>query len=125
MIDVVVKGPGEVTIGVVDAKGRLLLRKRIVVSGDQRIEARSQLPLAVQTRSGTVDVVPLLIRRKDAEQHVTFAGREASEFTAQRCREIKVSPAIINKASRAAAAALEHSEWPHPLIRPSATRGRA
>lgn len=124
MIDVVVRGPGELTIGAVDPKGRLLLRKRIVVSGDPRIEARSRLPLTVQTRNGAVPVVPLLIQRKDGAQEVTFAGRDASDFTAERCRELKVSTALVDKASRAAAAALEHDEWPHLLIRPSATRGR-
>jgi hypothetical protein len=122
MIDIVVKGPGEVTIGVVDPKGRLLLRKRIIVSGDPGIEARSRLPLTVQTRNGAVTVVPVLIQRKDARQHITFAGREARDFTAQRCREMKVSTAMIEKASRAAAAALEQNEWPLPVIRPSTTR---
>jgi hypothetical protein len=124
MIDVVVKGPGELTIGAVDRKGRLLLRKRIVASGDPGIEARTQLPLTVQTRNGAVPVVPLLIQRKDARQHITFAGRDAPDFTAERCREMKVSTAMIDKASRTAAAALEHNEWPHLLIRPSATRGQ-
>ena len=63
-----------------------------------------------------------LIQRKDARQHITFAGQEARDFTAQRCREMKVSTAMIEKASRAAAAALEQNEWPHPLIGPSTTR---
>ena len=122
MIDIVIKGAGEVTIGVVDPKGRLLLRKRIIVSGDPGIEARSRLPLTVETRNGAATVVPVLIQRKDARQQITFAGREARDFTAQRCREIKVSTAMIEKASRAAAAALEQNEWPHPVVRRSATR---
>jgi hypothetical protein len=108
VIEIAVKGPGEFTLGVVDPKGRLLLRKRIVISGDPAIEAKSRLPLAVQTRNGEVAVVPVLIQRKSPRQQITFAGREPADFTAQRCREIKVAATIIKKAVRAAATAVEH-----------------
>ena len=108
MIEIAVKGPGEFTVGVIDPKGRLLLRKRMIISGDSAIEAKSRLPLAVQTRDGEVAVVPVLIQRKSPQQQITFAGREPADFTAQRCRELRVAAPVIEKASRAVAAAVEH-----------------
>jgi hypothetical protein len=110
VIEVAIKGPGEFTVGVVDPKGRLLLRKRIVISGDPAIEGKSRLPLVMQTRNGEVAVVPVLIQRKSPRQQITFAGRETADFTAQRCRELKVAATIIEKAVRAAATAMEQIE---------------
>jgi hypothetical protein len=48
----------------------------------------------------------------------------SERVTAERCRERKVSTPVIDKVSRASAAALEQNEWPQVLIRPSATRGQ-
>jgi hypothetical protein len=107
MIEIIVKGPGEFTVGVVDVKGRLLLRKRVIISGDPAIEAKSRLPLTVQTRNGEAAVVPVLIQRKSPQQQITFAGREPADFTTRRCREVRVAATVIEKASRAAAAALD------------------
>ena len=106
MVEITVKGPGDFSVGLIDAKGRLLFRKRLVISGDPAIEARSRLPLTVQTRNGALAVVPVLIDRRNGEQQITFAGRPPSEFTAQRCRELKLAPAIVEKTARAAAAAV-------------------
>jgi hypothetical protein len=124
VIEIAVKGPGEFTVGVVDPKGRVLLRKRIVISGDPAIEAKSRLPLVVQTRNGQVAVVPVLIQRKSPRQQITFAGREPADFTAQRCREVKVAATIIEKTVHAAATAVEHVDDQVPSLSIGTLRSR-
>jgi hypothetical protein len=102
-IEIRVKGPGEIKFGLVDSKGKVLLQRRVVVSGHPKIEARSHLPLALQTRDGEVSVVPVLIYQSTRKQQVTFADEKPAAFTARRCAKLRFSRVLVERAARAAA----------------------
>src|SRR5262249_55526733 len=99
MIEIAIKGPGELTLGLIDRKGKVLLKKRLIISGADAIEAKSQVPLALQTRKGEVPVVPVLIHQGTLKQRITFAGKEPATFTKERCRKLKVSRGVIELAA--------------------------
>lgn len=101
-MEIVIKGTGEFIVGLVDSKGTVLLRKRLVISGSPKIEAKSRLPLTLQTRDGEVPVVPVLIRSA-TRSLVTFAGKEPAVFTGRRCKELGLAQAMVKKAAKAAA----------------------
>jgi hypothetical protein len=103
-IDVVMQGPGTLDVGLVDGRGRMLLRRQLVASGDRSIEVRTHLPLSLQTTDGEVDVVAVLIpdgRRKRASR-VTFNGMTPDRYTATRSRQLRVPAASVARAASAA-----------------------
>jgi hypothetical protein len=100
VLEIIIKGEGEVTIALFDRNGRLLLGKRLRISGQPRIEARSRLPLVLQTARGDAPVVPVLLRRSRLEQEVTFNGVEPSSFMKDRYRALKVQRAAAEKISQ-------------------------
>jgi hypothetical protein len=97
IFEVRVHGPGALTFGLFDAKGKALVVKRLIVSGPEGIEARSRLPRRVQTQSGAVAVVPVLMHRANSEQRVTFEGKDAAKATEERGRDIGLSKSALGK----------------------------
>jgi len=100
MFEFSVKGPGEVTVGLVDRRGQLLSRKRLVLAGPDTIEAKSRVPLTLRVRDAEVSVVPVLIRRSNEAQVVLFGGLEHVIFTTERSKELKASLSVIERAAR-------------------------
>ena len=96
MLEIKIKGQGELSIALVDRKGKILLRKRLIVSGSDRVEGRSQLPLELETKRGLVPVVPILTKN-DPDQEVTFDGRDPASFSQARCRQLKYSPKLLEQ----------------------------
>jgi len=68
VIEIAIKGSGELTLGLIDRKGKVLLKKRLITAGADAIEAKSRVPLALQTREGEVPVVPVLIHQSTLKQ---------------------------------------------------------
>jgi hypothetical protein len=101
MMEIVIKGPGEFIFGLVDSRGTVLMRKRLVISGPRKVEAKSQLPLTLQTRHAEVPVVPVLVRSA-ARSVVTFAGKKHAVYTGRRCKELGLAQAMVRKAAKAA-----------------------
>ena len=101
MLEVKITGPGELSIALVDRKGQTLLSKRLVVSGSDCLEARTRLPLELETKRGRAPVVPVLTFKRDSEQQVTFDGQEPEAFARERCRQLKVSPKLIERSIEA------------------------
>jgi hypothetical protein len=99
-MEIVIKGEGETTIALFDRSGRALLRKQWRVSGHPRIEARSRLPLVLQTTRGEAAIVPVLVR-SGSEQQVTFDGKQPRSVTEDRYRMLKWPRTAVEKISRA------------------------
>jgi hypothetical protein len=97
MIQVHIKGPGAVTLALLDRTGRPLLKKRITISGDPSIEARSQLPSSVETTKGNTPVVAVLIRKTGDDQDVTFDGVAAASYLAHRCHELRLPSKVAGR----------------------------
>jgi len=97
MLEVSIKGAGEVAIALVDRKGQVLFRKRLIISGAEGIEAKSRVPLQLETKSGRIPVVPVLIRKTTSQQEVLFGGRDPESFATTRCRELKFPKSIVER----------------------------
>jgi hypothetical protein len=106
MMEIVIRGTGEFVVVLIDSQGTVLMRKRLVISGSPKVEAKSRLPLALQTRDGEVPVVPVLIRSA-ARSVVTFAGKKPAVFTGRRCKELGLAHGMVKKAAKAAAKVAE------------------
>ena len=100
--EIIIKGSGEFVLGLVDREGRILLTKRLVASGSDRVEVRTRVPETLKTRNGEASVVPVLIK-SSSKQIATFGGKSPAAFTSQRCRELKFSTAVMKKAATTAA----------------------
>ena len=98
MIEVILKGAGEATVGLVDRRGRMLMTMRLVLSGSEGIEARSTMPLVLQTREEEIAVVPVLISTTGSNQRVTFGGLEHGTFTSRRCEELNITRGGVDDA---------------------------
>jgi hypothetical protein len=98
MVNIVIKGGGEVRLALVDQKGNTLLRKRLIVSGSEGIEVRSRLPLELETRRGRVAVVPVVVSEIQPQQQVTFDGQKPAAFIDARCRRLKIAPRLLARA---------------------------
>jgi hypothetical protein len=96
-VEVRLKGPGATTVGLYDSKGNALLTKRLILSGPNEVEARSLLPLILQTKAGQVPLVPMLIHQTNRSQAVTFAGQDPAMTTAERCHSMKLNKSSISK----------------------------
>jgi hypothetical protein len=110
MLEIHLKGPGTTTVGLFDKQSNLLLIKRLVLSGPKTIEAKSRVPLSLNTRSGEILIAPVLIHQTDRKQLVTFAGQDPESATEQRFKEMKLSEASAAKVRETAArAALQNT----------------
>lgn len=97
VLEVRIKGPGAVTVGLYDSKANALMTKRLVLHGPAEVEARSRLPLALHTTIGHVQLVPVLIHQTSSSQVVTFAGQDPAKATADRSRALKLNKSSMGK----------------------------
>jgi hypothetical protein len=86
-MDILIKGPGEVTVCLVDRAGKTMLRETLRVFGSQTVSARRPIELELTTSTGKMPVSPVLVLRGE-QQTVTFDGNEPAAFTMHRCKEI-------------------------------------
>jgi len=98
-VEVLVHGPGELVLGLADRSGRMLLLRRIVFSGHEKLVARSHLPLKVATVGGTVEVSPVVVSQSRG-QVIHLDGSDAAKFIQQRCRSMRARPTDLYRAAR-------------------------
>ncbi len=96
-MDIMIKGPGEVVLCLIDSKGRTLMQERLRCSGSATIGARRPIDLVAETRSGRVHLAPVLMSRGE-KQSVTFDSEAPEAFTRKRCIEIGCSSEILDEA---------------------------
>jgi hypothetical protein len=89
------EGPGEVSIALVDAKGRLLIHKRIAISGSPKVYGGTRLPLTVRTTKGEVPVVPVLVGQSNSKQRLLVDDGPLAAYIEARARALKVSSAAM------------------------------
>lgn len=99
-MEIAIAGEGELVIRYIDKDGRTLMQERLTVSGLPSMEARHLAPLALQTVDGSADVAPVLVRRSNPRQRVTFDRAAPAAFTRKRCREIGCAPKLAAAAAR-------------------------
>ena len=97
-MDVVITGPGEVVVCLINRDGKTLLQERLQVSGSSRVSAHRPMDLVVETRAAKVPVSPVLISH-GGRQSVTFDGDEPAAFTKRRCREIGCTDTLAEDAA--------------------------
>ena len=105
-MEIVIKGSGETVIRFIDRKGKTLLQESIRVYGSERVEAKRDINLFVETFAGEVSVSPVLVRQSEKQQ-VTFGGEEPSAYTKKRCHEIGCSQSVVEDAERGRAQSLQ------------------
>jgi hypothetical protein len=110
-MEVTIRGEGEIVIRFIDARGQTLLEERVAVSGSRTVEARRIVPVALETTDGAVSLAPVLVRRSNPRQRVTFDGQAPSAWTRKRCREIKCPPGIVADAARGLAPEVAPGEF--------------
>lgn len=98
-MDILIKGPGEVTVCFVDRAGKTMLRETLRVFGSQTVSARRPIELELTTGKGKMPVSPVLVLRGE-RQTVTFEGKEPAAFTKHRCREIGCTAKEAEAAAR-------------------------
>ena len=98
-MEILIKGPGEVTICFIDSSGKTLLQEKLRSAGTPSIAARRPVSLLLHTHRGHVDVAPVLVDRGEKQQ-VTFDGDEPEAFTRRRCRDIGCNDAVAEDAAR-------------------------
>jgi len=74
-----------------------LLKKRLSFSGHPEMEARTRLPLVLQTTQGAVPVLPMVINQSRKAQVITFDGVTPRSFIDRRCKELKWSRTITRQ----------------------------
>jgi hypothetical protein len=121
VIEVVVKGPGQASVALFDKNGTALIRRVWRISGHPKIEARSRLPTAVQTKRGRVAVVPVVVRAAE-DQRVSLDGAEPRAFLEERCRALKWPRTALERISRAAAQLGEERQTLGHIAGPSKRR---
>jgi hypothetical protein len=104
-MEIMIKGPGEVVICLIDGKGKTFLQESLRTSGSPNVHTRRPMSLLLQTRRGHLPVAPVLVRCGEKQQ-VTFDGGEPAVFTRRRCREVGCSDAVAEEAARGGAALL-------------------
>lgn len=97
-MEIIIKGPGQVTICFIDSSGKTLLQERLRNGGSPNVAARRPVSLLLHTRRGHVTVAPVLVDRGE-KQRVTFDGDEPAAFTRRRCREIGCTDAVAEEAA--------------------------
>jgi len=98
-MEILIKGPGEVMICLIDSSGKTLVQERLRSAGTETVTTRRPVDLAVHTRGGQVPVSPVLVSH-GGKQQVTFDGEPPAAFTEGRCREIGSIAAVIERARR-------------------------
>jgi len=98
-MDILIKGPGEVTVCLVDRTGKVMLRETLRVSGSATVGTRRPMELELGTQKGRIQISPVLVLRGD-EQTVTFDGHEPASFTKRRCKEIGCTDKVAEEAAR-------------------------
>ncbi|MGA9867004.1 MAG: hypothetical protein WBQ75_11270 [Acetobacteraceae bacterium] len=98
-MDILIKGPGEVTVCLVDRAGRAMLRETLRVFGSQAVLARRPIELELTTSKGKMPVSPVLLFRGE-QQAVTFDGKDPAAFTRHRCKEIGCTDKEAEAAAR-------------------------
>jgi hypothetical protein len=98
-MDILIKGPGEVTVCLVDRAGKTMLRETLRVFGSQTVLARRPIELELMTSKGKMPVSPVLVFRGE-QQTVTFDGKEPAAFTRHRCKEIGCTDKEAEAAAR-------------------------
>ncbi|HKZ05789.1 MAG TPA: hypothetical protein VJU81_10005, partial [Methylomirabilota bacterium] len=99
-MEIAIVGEGELVIRYIDKDGQTLMQERLTVSGLPTMEARHLAPLALRTVQGPTDVAPVLVRRSNSRQRVTFDRAAPAAFTRKRCREIGCAPTVAAAAAR-------------------------
>lgn len=97
-MEITIKGQGEVVFGLIDRTGEALIQKKITISGSPNVQAKTDVPLVVETTRGEVLVAPVLIRQSNREQQITFDDCDPTSFTKRRCQEIGCTSSVIKKA---------------------------
>lgn len=111
-MDILIKGPGEITVCLVDHTGTVMLRETLRVSGSDTVGARRPIELELTTDKGAVRVSPVLVSH-GGKQTVTFDGKAPALFTHERCKEI----GCTDKHAEAVARGEIHHLPPHGAVR--------
>jgi hypothetical protein len=111
-MEIAIAGEGELVLRYIDKQGRTLMQERLVVSGSPTMEARHLAASALQTADGAVDVAPVLVRRSNARQRVTFDRQAPAAYVRTRCKEIGCAAKIAADAARGQAPAPEAGTGP-------------
>jgi hypothetical protein len=99
-MEIAIAGEGELVIRFIDKAGQTLMQERLVVSGSPAMEARHLVALSLQTVDGVTAVAPVLVRRSNPKQRVTFDREPPARFAQKRCKEIGCPAQIAAAASR-------------------------
>ena len=67
-MEIVIKGAGETVVRFIERKGTTLLQESIRVSGSEKVEAKRDIDLFVQTSAGEILVSPVLARQSEKQQ---------------------------------------------------------
>lgn len=99
VMEIAVRGEGELVLRFIDATGRTLYEERLTVSGSPKVEARRMVELSIGTIEGRAALAPVLIRQSNPKQRVTFDGESPSRFSRRRCKEIGTDASVARKAA--------------------------
>jgi hypothetical protein len=108
-MEIVIQGEGEVVIRLIDQAGHALGERKIRLSGSERIQGKTELPIFLETGMTQTSVAPVVVRHED-NQKVLFDGEEARVFTKKRCQEIGCSPTVIEDVLRGCVASVQNNE---------------
>jgi hypothetical protein len=111
-MEIAIAGEGELVIRFIDKTGQALMQERLVVSGAPTMEARHVTALSLQTVNGLTPVAPVLVRRSNPKQRVTFDRETPARFARKRCKEIGGSAKIAADAARGEVPPLEPGNGP-------------
>lgn len=109
-MEIVIKGEGEVVIRFVDHQGRTWIERRFVTSGSSGIQAKTTIPLILETVRGQVPLIPILVRQGDPKLQITFDGEDPSSFSRKRCHEIGGSASVAEDVALGCARSVELSQ---------------
>ena len=112
-MEIIIKGEGEIVVRFSDRNGRTLIERKYVTSGSQTIQAKTEVPLVAETRSGPAPLVPVLVHQSNPKQEVTFDGEKPSQFCKKRCQEIGCSSSVAEDVERGCVQGLGVN---HPII---------
>ncbi len=111
-MEIAIAGEGELVIRLIDKAGQALMQERLVVSGSPSMEARHVIALSLQTVNGVTPVAPVLVRRSNPRQRVTFDREPPARFARKRCKEIGCTTKIAAAAARGETPPLEPGNRP-------------
>lgn len=114
-MEIIIKGEGEVVIRFVDRRGRTLMEKKFVTSGSSTIQAKMNVSLFVETTSGQVSLVPVLVRQSNLKQKVTFDGEKPSSFTKKRSQDIGCTSSVAEDIEQGCIQGLELNQIVIPI----------